>query len=449
MKKISLKITLLFLTIISFVGCNDKLDLTDPTTLGVDQFITDYASARTAMARLYDNIQTYGTNQPVIVTQRMVSGLYADELRHSGSFPTFTQALVNNILVDNISFTRIFAGHYNIINRATIIIRTVPGVADLSSAQKEELIAEAKAVRAWSYFQLVKIYGGLPIIDKVFILDGNAARDTPRSSEADVYSYIAAEIASAKGKLSSSNSNIYFTNDALSVLEAEVHLFMGNYNLAEPVLQSLIGKYTLDPNYANLFALGNTSSSTIFRINYNASDSNSLAFNFTPTGRLEVAPSQALLNSFETGDTRKNLIANNTIPLSAYINKYTDNAEGKDLPYIYRYADVILMYAEVLARKNDANALTYINMIRSRASLPALTTFDSSNVVDVIARERNAEFFGEGKRWEDVKRLGLAQTVIGSKTGITFAPKMLLWPIPQDELDANGAISQADQNPGY
>lgn len=433
-----------------FISCDDKLNITDPTTLGVDQFITDYASAKTALAQSYNEIQNTATgNQPVIVDFRMLTGLYSGELRHTGSFPSFTEAEVNNILVNNVNVSRIFSQHYNIINRATVIIRTMENVSDISNSQREEIIAEAHAIRAFGYSRLVKLFGGLPLVEKVFSLDGPDSKNTPRSSENDVYQYILNEISLAKGKISTSNPNTFLTNDAVEVLEAEIHMLMENYDLAENTLQGLIGKYTLDPSYENLFQLGNNSSSTIFRIDYNASDSNSLAFNFTPTGRLEVGPSQSLIDTFEAGDTRISLIPNSNNLDAAYISKYVDNAEGKDLPYIYRYADVLLMYAEVLARRDDPNAATYLNMIRNRAGLSDIGAFDSSNVVDIISRERSSEFFGEGKRWADIKRLGLAPTVIDSKIGINFSSKQLLWPIPQNELNANGSISQDDQNPGY
>ncbi|MDO6674857.1 RagB/SusD family nutrient uptake outer membrane protein [Tenacibaculum sp. 1_MG-2023] len=451
MKKIFLKSTYIVLMALMIISCDDKLNITDPTALGVDEFITDYASAKTALAQCYNEIQTNtaGTNEPVIVEYRMLTGLYSGELRHVGSFPSYKEAEINNYLVNNVNVSRIFAQHYRFINRATVIIRVIESISNISNSEKEEILAEAHAIRAFGYSRLVRLFGGLPLVEKVFALDGPDAKNTPKSSEAEVYQYILNEISLAKGKISTTNPNTFFTNDALDVLEAETHMYMEKYDLAENVLQGLIGKYTLDPSYANLFVLGNSSSSTIFRINYNAADNNNLAFYFTPTGRLEVGPSQLLLDTFEAGDTRISFIENSNSVNDSFITKYVDNAEGTDLPYIYRYADVLLMYAEVLARKNDPNAATYLNMIRNRAGLPDIGTFDSSNVVDVIARERSSEFFGEGKSWGDIKRLGLAPSVINSKTGVTFTEKQLLWPIPQNELDSNGSISQTDQNPGY
>lgn len=432
---------LLLFTII-MTGCNEKLELVNPTQLPVDKYIVSDASAQTAIANVYNEMQNSYVNA---ARYRMFTGLYADELNHTGSFPDLTQSVVNDVLASNFFITRIFSNTYDVINNSTMIIRNLSTNSDVSPATKQSLTAECHALRAFGYFHLVKLYGGLPIVEDVFTLD--AKKDTPRSSEADIYKYILDEISKAKGKISNTQTT-RFTNNALTLLEAEVHIFMGNYNLAEPLLKSLVGKYTLTSDYADLFKIGNTSTSTIFRLNYVSSDQNSLAFFFTPTGRKEVGPSATLLNAFETDDKRKELIANNNSLNDSYINKYTDNVGGSDLPYVYRYADVLLLYAEVLARKDDANASKYINMIRERAGL-ADVTLNSANVVDLISKERFVEFFAEGKRWTDVKRFGLAPTVIGEKTGVTYNANKLLFPIPQDEIDANDSISQENQNPGY
>lgn len=443
MKKIKNFKNILFLLLFTIVitGCNEKLELANPTQLPVDKYITSDESAQTAVANVYNEMQNSYVNA---ARYRMFTGLYADELDHTGSFPDLTQSVVNDVLASNYFITRIFSNTYDVINNSSIIIRNLSTNDDVSPATKQSLTAECHALRAFGYFHLVKLYGGLPIVEDIYTID--TKKDTPRSSEADVYKYILNEVSKAKGKISNVQTT-RFTNDALTLLEAEVHIFMGNYNLAEPLLKSLVGKYTLTSDYADLFKVGNTSTSTIFRLNYTSSDGNNLAFFFTPTGRKEVGPSATLLNAFEADDKRKELIgiASNNSP---YINKYTDNAGESDLPYIYRYADVLLMYAEVLARKNDANASKYINMIRKRAGLTDVT-LNSSNVVDLISKERFVEFFAEGKRWTDVKRLGLAPSVIGGKTGVTYNANKLLLPIPQDEIDSNDSISQENQNPGY
>jgi hypothetical protein len=89
--------------------------------------------------------------------------------------------------------------------------------------------------------------------------------------------------------------------------------------------------------------------------------------------------------------------------------------------------------------------------VRNRAGLDDVT-LTSDNWEDIILKERRLELYAEGERWLDVKRFGVAEEVISSKPSVTFANvrnKYLLWPIPQNEIDANEQISPADQNPGY
>lgn len=447
MKKYFILIMAFSLSILT--SCDEELNVTNPAVLGLDKFINDGPSAKIALNHAYNDLQqTYVAG----AYPKMFSGLYADNFDHTGSFPTFTEFWTNNIITNNVNLSRFYRDHYDVINTTTEVIRLTEALSSnvITVADRNTVLGEAYALRAFSYFELVKVFGGLPITERTVPLDGDAANNTARSSEAEVYTYIESQIALAEGKITTTD-NTRFSNNALQVLKAKVQLYQNDFPGAESTLQPLIGQYSLATTYASLFGGGDTPE-TIFRVGYSNADSNSLAFFFYPSsqgGRREVAPSSDLLNSFPAGDVRKDLIANNATFASAYLNKYTDTANGTDSPYIFRYADVLLMYAELLARRNDANADTYFNMVRTRAGLGNLS-LNSTNVVDLISNERRWEFYGEGDRWDDVKRLGIAQQVIeNNKTVGTWAPFRLLWPIPQDELNLNDLMSQADQNPGY
>src|SRR5690606_24137011 len=152
---------------------------------------------------------------------------------------------------------------------------------------------------------------------------------------------------------------------------AKVHMTLGEYPEAQEALEPLIGEYTLVDDYAALFLPGNNSEA-IFKLNYSTDDSNALAFYFYPSaqgGRREVAPSVDFAASFEADDERIDLIMNPTDPSTIQLTKYSDVATGTDQPNVYRYADVLLMYAELLARDNDPMASDYINMVRFRANV--------------------------------------------------------------------------------
>jgi len=429
-----------------FNSCEKNLELTDPSTIPVDQFIVDAQTAEVALLKAYDDLQSRYVSG---IEPKATTGLYSDEFDHTGSFPHYTEFLVNNVITNNVGVSRIFSNHYDAITTTIEVIHFTENLSSdvISSSEKEAILAEAHAIQAYSYFQLVQLFGGLPIPDKTVPLSGDAANHVPRATESEVYDHILNEISLAEGKIVD-NGKYRFSNNALLVLKAKTQMALSDFGGAETTLSLLIGAYSLEPTYALLFTNANNSEE-IFRIRYTSSDGNSLAFFFQPGGRREIAPTQKLLDAFEAGDVRKNLIENNTNASNAYVKKYTDVGSGTDEPYVYRYADVLLMYAEVLARNNDSAAANYLNMVRNRAGLPNISSLNSTNVTDLIAQERYVEFYAENQRWYDVKRLGIASDVINSKTGITFSDKMLLWPIPQDEIDANNEISQADQNPGY
>ena len=149
--------------------------------------------------------------------------------------------------------------------------------------------------------------------------------------------------------------------------------------------------------------------------------------------------------------------------------KYSDplainaNGAGNDFP-LYRYADVLLLYAEADCRASGspaADAMEKLNMIHRRAygknpvSPDAsvdfkLSDYNKDTFVDLVLKERGYETQFEAKRWLDLKRTGKVKEIIKAATGKDVADKHLLWPIPVSELNYNSAIDPVkDQNPGY
>jgi hypothetical protein len=140
----------------------------------------------------------------------------------------------------------------------------------------------------------------------------------------------------------------------------------------------------------------------------------------------------------------------------------TQNDSGNDSPQ-YRYAEVLLIYAEAATRAADApttEAVEALNKVHRRShglnpTAPSVVDFgigdyDEESFVDLVLQERAYEFIWEGKRWFDLKRTGKAADILLANRGITIAPSHYLWPIPVNELNFNNALDPAtDQNPGY
>ncbi len=442
-----LKYLVISLAVISY-GCADDFVDTVPTLeLPGETAITDVASAESALIGMYSAMQLIGTFGG---DDTFISGLYADELTHTGSFPSFAEMGANDPALNNVEVTGYWDDHYAAIYRANFILNAIGNPEyEISQDSQNRIGGQARAARAILYYKLVKVFGGVPIILDAFTSSTDIdTNPTPRSSVDAVYDLIYSDISTAVDILPEGLGRYFFNKDAARVLKAKIEMELGDYASAEATLAPVLGAYSLESNYASLFPSGGLVASpaeTIFSIDFNETDGSNHAFFFLDAGRGEVGPSAELSGAFENGDLRANLIDGNND-----IAKYSDAGAGNDDVYVFRYADVLLMQAELLARRNDPAASDYINMVRTRAGLGNVV-LNSTNVVDLIAQERFVEFFGEGQdRLFTITRLGIADDVISNKANNVFiAERNNLWPIPQQEIERNSEIGTEDQNPGY
>jgi len=432
---------------IIFTGCDDELEVSNPLSLGTDDYITDDESAQLALEGIYDKYQnTFYYGYPYMLT-----GLYADEFSHSGSYTTFDEFEVNLVAADNTSMDGVWEDYYTTIFRANSVILTLESLGDdvVSSSVKTSITAEAKAMRALLYFDLVRLFGGVPMPTEL-VTNSASSVNVARSSVDEVYTAILEDLNAADGNIDDSDI-FHMSNNAVKVLKAKVYLTLGEYSNAQTALEAVLDDYSLLSSYDDVFTTG-TNTEAIFRINYSSDDKNYLAFFFYPSGlggRRESAPNQTSIDAFETGDVRKETLAEYSSLSSVYLNKYTDISTGTDQPYVFRYADVLLLYAEAVARQSDyTTAGVYLNKVRNRAGLEDVTV-TASNYISLIAQERRVELYGEGHRWYDGVRLGIINEMIANKDQSSYNDNYALWPIPQSEIDANESISSEDQNPGY
>lgn len=432
-----------FLMSLTIIGCADEFVDTTPTaSIPGDQVIVDPASAESALNGLYSGLQSARVFGGYEI---FLTGMWADDLAHTGSFPSFAEVRGNDPALNNVDVQNYWDEHYSAIYRANLIINNVPQLDNIDPAQADRIVAEARGIRALLYYTLVKMYGGVPIVTEAYTSSDDIDQNpVARSSVAEVYAFIMDDLNFAVNNLGA--SSIYkFGLDAATVLKAKIEMELEDYAAAEATLAPIIGKYSLENDYASLFTGTASTSEAIFAIDFSDVDGGNHAFFFLEAGRGEVGPSADLLAAFESGDTRINQITSN-----GEIGKYKDAGTGADDSYIFRYADVLLMQAELLARRDDPTASDFINQVRSRAGLGAVT-LNSSNVVDLIAQERRVEFFAESTdRFFTITRLGIADQIMQNKPNNVYIPERNnLWPIPQQEIERNSLISISDQNPGY
>ena len=382
----------------------------------------------------------------------------------------------------------IWQGCYFIINSSNVLIKEVENFNNYSSPDvKNHLLGEAYFMRGMLYFELVKLFGDVPLQ----LFPTKTAEETilPRTPVADVYKNIISDLKKAEKYLIvnpfPNRVEGMPTSYAASALLAKVYLTRGaldndvnDFDSSRVCLEKVIGKYTLEPEFSDIFKLANANSGEIlWAINFSGTlgegwTTNQFIVRLMPTtesdngvrnGQGWERPTDELYNSFSNNDKRKAAtfiteFEGETFD-GPYIKKYWDQeAEGgrqngeSDVDYIFlRYADVLLMYAEALNEVNGSpttDAYNAINQVRERANLQDLTIgLSYQEFKDAVLQERQWEFVMEGQRWFDLVRMGkLKERVNLAKPTANIHDFNILFPIPQKEMYFNTKLVQ---NTGY
>ncbi len=390
------------------------------------------------------------------------------------------------------------------IGRCNVILEKANSVNDPAldvNNLREQIIGQASFLRAFHYFQLVKLWGGVPIE-----LNSNSAdpskTNLSRSTETQVYDQIVKDLEVAVADLPDSYGNGQAidrekaTKGAANALLAKVWAQRSDRDYTKVIhyCNEIIGSpsgYSLMSNYADLFDgshYGNSES--ILEIAYvggNWDVSNwgvELFLGLDDGWQKYCVPSKDLVAAYESqGDSiRKNAnitFVSNTgwadenwnpcndnsvaVPFN-YKQKHPDGWNSGDRPYLLRLGDIILLKAEALNETGDLGAaLAALNMIRQRVNLPDATASSKEDLRAKILLERRLELAFEAHRWDDLVRLGVCTEVMNNlqefkytcEGGTMSAPVRInynvnhdkwLCPIPQLERDANPNLTQ---NPGY
>ncbi len=376
---------------------------------------------------------------------------------------------------------------YLSIRNANLVINLAPQGKNISQADIDKYVGEAKFMRAFAYFQLVKNWGGVPLRVETNMLDV----DLKRSTAQETYDLIIADLLDAEAKLPETAAVAGRPSKyAAKTLLADVYLQTGNYTGARDKAGDVISsnKYALVPiktvdDFQEIFGPDVvTTSEEIFYTKGTRQSGLGTPFvmhvNHSSTG-FHGAGGWFILYSWSTtpyytgwddNDKRKELwypldmgLVGKTMMNKKFIDPLAPSSSGagNDLPW-YRYADALMIYAEAEARIEGptAEAMEALNQVHRRGygydpKTPSpvdfkLADYNASSFLDLVVKEYGYEFQLEGKRWSELKRTGKAQEIILAMKGITIAPKNYLWPIPISEMNFNKALDPVkDQNPGY
>lgn len=363
-----------------------------------------------------------------------------------------------------------YRSFYSVIFRANLTLENL----DFAVSNRAQIEAEARFLRAYSYFNLVRLFGDIPLV-----LQTINAQDTDiqftRVATAQVYEAIIEDFEFAISNLGDSSDRTRASVPAAQGLLAKVHLTLGNYTTAQSLLESIIDsqEFSLEPNFRDVF-FNEGNSETIFSVGYLSDNSlNSQDFSAEMLNSVGRSSGQnyltdnmiAVMNQSGGARSQYSFRIDPVQISQTQVIKYLPNGDeslgidptggnprlaGNDW-IVLRYADVLLMHAEAILAGGQstqaASALASFQLVRDRAELtdPVLEL-----TKDDLLLERRVELAFENHRWHDLQRFGVAQEVLSAfseSIGGAFTGTDLLLPIPQFEINlANGALQQ---NPGY
>lgn len=373
----------------------------------------------------------------------------------------FTEKPSNGIL------SSYWANFNNNVYRCNLLLDQIDG-ANFAENLKKQYKGEAMFIRALNYFNMYRIWGGVPATKHV--VSAAEALKVARYSDEQMFDLIAGDLKEIVDnnylpETYSSADMGRATSGAAKALLGKVYLTFHKWTEAKDILSQLIGKYQLVSPIAQVFNVDNKNNNEIiFAVHFNKEiegEGHSYWYNLTNASD-DTNQTSSLLNTFPTGDARKDLITYVQVEKTVRLmNKFYDTKSptfktvGND-QILLRYADVLLMYAEALNEiQYDASegslALKYLNAVRQRAGISNLTAKQlptQEKFRKGILVERQREFPYEGQRWFDLVRMGFAKSVM-AENGVEIKDYQLLFPIPQQEIEKVGDKSILWQNPGY
>ncbi len=483
------KLIIIILSAVSFLhtGCKKFLSVDPPYAQDAENYFQSPEDFERALTGAYDMLQGSFVSfwiGEIASDNAIAGGESVNDSQGLHQIDNMTHGGVNNEL------RNIMRWNYTGITRVNYIMENKDNI---DFPGKEHMLAEAKFLRAYYYFELVKFFGDVPlIIDKRIGIE--EARQFPRTPKADVYAQIEQDLAAAATVLSPvAAQKGRATKGAAQALLGKVYLYQNKFTEAAAIFDEIrnSGLYSLISDYSQLFSASNENNSeTVFDIQYSGLEGGGygclicLEGNAAPgfqgirqytgpvygDGNSYNLPTQELYNAFSPIDPRRGhtildidaFIAAQPDPSSItyaigagghtgyYNNKYIkrqgeiglpDNDLTSPVNYrVIRYADVLLMAAEAhFHLGNNQIAQQLVNQVRVRAGVPGIPVQSLND----IYKERRFELSGEGHRFFDLVRTGqAAQFIDGFVIG-----KHELFPIPQVEIDLAGGNWQ--QNSGY
>lgn len=468
MKNIKMLIAVAVIGIISLMSsCEDFLEVETPNDkLDSNTVFATDQTALSALQGIFNQLFNVGFFNGGSQSVSFTGGLYADTYTLTSTTQDLVEFQQNQISPDNNINLNLWSGAYNIIYQANAVLKGVKDNNSLSTSVMDQLEGSSKFIRAFTYFNLLNLYGEVPLILHTDYEENSLAS---RSSINLIYTQILQDLEDAETLLDENYLNgerTHLNRYAVQALLARVHLYLENWQEAEAYSSLIIEASAYEVlNDLNEVFLANSPEAIwqISPIGWGNSFTHTREGNLlvkTPTSNTPVILSEDLLNSFSSGEDKRlkewvDYFINGTDTLY-YPYKYKiqfDSSGGSIIEYstVLRLAEQYLIRAEAQARMgNIEDAIEDLNVIKSRAGEPLIGSSENSmtvnDLLEEILLERRREFFSEwAHRWMDLKRFDRTD-VLQDKENSNWTNSSTLFPIPFEERMKNPNLTQ---NPGY
>lgn len=451
-----------------FFSCGEEfLDLQPNEALPIADAIQSLNDLESAVVGMYDGLQNSNHYGRYFV---LVPDVMADDVKQNASANRAKEYSEYAAFSDHFITQNMWARIYNTILRANIVINSTLEVGATAQETKDNFLGEAYAVRALCHFDLVRLYGqhygftagndheGVPIV-----LEFDEAAEPERSTVAQVYERVLADLSSAASLIGSNFDSGRFNKLSVKALQARVNLYMGNWATAEGLASEVINDnavvLTDNAAYVETWNAG-TSPDVVFEVKVTAADNNgsdALGRMYIQDGYGDYLPAADVVDLIPDGDVRGELYADDAANLGGIygtirVNKFPSSV-GQDNTPVIRLSEMYLLRAEArFMQGKETDAQADVTAIRQRA-LPTAeaVTATGAALMDEIELEKRIELAYEGHRLWDLMRWkkGIVRTdctAPPNACNVAYPNDNFVLPIPQNERDANPNMSQ---NPGF
>lgn len=469
MKQQKTLLTYMLLMVLGLTACKKALELNPITEYANANFWKETTQATAALNGAYTLLQAAMGPEGVFYGEARADNV----AQNLTSLNTESLNLLTNNVNPSLRITN-WSQLYAVVNQANLIIQNVrvmnqSGLYANKTAEYNQTLGQAYALRALCYFTMTRVWGELPIVTKP-LKDATENYYVEKSDTAQVYSRIELDLDSATVLLPTSyapsqTTKALLTAGAVNAIYTDLYMWRHQYEKALTASQKIISNtsnYSLtsltdataleNTSYARQFTHG-FSTESIFEIDFNFAERGARSFYIQVYGDIGFQPafqvSVPLMTKFSPSDKRATISYNERRDITKFFDKTNfvrSTMDDKNI-IMYRLSDILLLRAEALNQLNrPGDAITIVNQMKVRAGEIGLLPSDyngltKSQVEDIILNERSKELCFEGKRWFDLVRTGKAISVMQPINGLNNVDNYV-WPISLNEIRLNPLLKQ-------